>query len=464
MKAIKDSAEIKIPRTLNENILGKCNMEYPEDAPEVVGAASPEFAKAIKDRRDLEKKAKEDFKDQDKVTKEFVKETANIDLKEDRMKVLRKKRLHEGPGAGYVVESKGYNLTGDILSFSKKEVDGEIEYTVDVNMTGTVDKLVANSYYYVTDKLRDLPIKCTKVRFYVDKDDNTVEDDMLNLITDELSEANTSITVGGGWLHKTYEGEVTNIENYLDNVYYDMSADIVLTDEADIQDIDIMVQGEYEDDDEISESKKSEKCLKESVETKLYKRAENLADELDLLIAELGKVDHIEDYITHSDFDHLNKASEVLQDFAIQYNYTMDSENTYESLKEEDDDTAKNNYTKKHEPKDKKTDLLRNQISTDIDDLWLDVYDELDATTSPGFVKDMNRAFSVKKGGRYNQVKPDMKDPYKIWAYGNTDEDFEFARKVADHYGIKIDEPEKCGHGEPYYKLRIGLHVDQPAQ
>ena len=86
MKVIKNSAEIKIPRTLNEHILGKCNMEYPENAPEVVGEVSADYAKAIKDRRDLEKKAKEDFKDQDKVTKEFVKKNANIDLKEYKLK------------------------------------------------------------------------------------------------------------------------------------------------------------------------------------------------------------------------------------------------------------------------------------------------------------------------------------------------------------------------------------------
>ena len=295
MKVIKNSVEIKIPRTLNEHILGKCNMEYPEKAPEVVGAVSVDYAKAIKDRQDLEKKSKEDFKDQDKIVKEFVKKNANIDLKEYKLKALKNKN-----------------------------------------------------------------------------------------------------------------------------------------------------------------------SLKEGLNIKLYKRAEQLADELDNLIAELGKIENIDEYLTSSDFNHLNKASEALQDFAVQYSFATDNEDVFEGLTEEEE-VPKNNYSKKKEPREKKTDLLRNQLETDVDELWLDIYDELDATTSPGFVKDMERNLTAKKGERYNQVLADQKDPYKIWVYGMTPEDFDFARKVSDYYGVVMDEPELPGESEKYYKLRAGIHVDQKA-
>lgn len=74
--------EIKIPKTLNEHIVGKCNMDYPDEAPEVVGTVSTTYAKAIKDRKDTEKKLQDDFKEQDKITKEFVKKNTGIDMKE----------------------------------------------------------------------------------------------------------------------------------------------------------------------------------------------------------------------------------------------------------------------------------------------------------------------------------------------------------------------------------------------
>ena len=146
----------------------------------------------------------------------------------------------------------------------------------------------------------------------------------------------------------------------------------------------------------------------------------------------------------------------------MQYSFSTDNEDVFEGLTEEEE-VPKNNYSKKKEPRDKKTDLLRNQIDTDVDDLWLDIYDELDATTSPQFVKDMDRKFSAKKGERYNQVLPDQDDPYKIWVYGMKPEDFEFARKVADYYGVVMDEPELPGPRETYYKLRAGIHVDKKA-
>lgn len=74
------STEIKIPKTLNEHILSKCNLDYPESAPAVVGTVPVTYAKAISDHEELEKKLDKDFKEQDKVTKEFVKKNTGIDL------------------------------------------------------------------------------------------------------------------------------------------------------------------------------------------------------------------------------------------------------------------------------------------------------------------------------------------------------------------------------------------------
>ncbi len=282
------SAEIKIPRTLNEHILGKCNMEYPDNVSEVVGTVSVDYAKAIKDRRDLEKKVKDDFKDQDTLTKEFVKKNANIDLKEYKLKALKNKN-----------------------------------------------------------------------------------------------------------------------------------------------------------------------SLKESLYMKLYKRAEQLADELDRIIADLGEIEDIDEYLTSSDFDHLNKASEALQDFAVHYSFVMDNEDVFEGLTE--DETEKKRVRgEKESPEDK----LINQVSTDRDILWIRVYDELSAEVDDEKSPDVTKQIKARRGERYREVYPGPSD-YDITVYGTKPEDFEFARKVADHYGVDIGEPKKSINkaASGYYTYTITLHI-----
>lgn len=273
-----ESAEIKIPRTLNEHILGNCNLEFPEEAPEVVGAASVEFAKAVKDRKELEKKTEEDFKEQDKVAKEFVKETTNTELKED---------------------------------------------------------------------------------------------------------------------------------------------------------------------------------VQEVPEMKLYKRASDLAEQLDDIIAQFSQIEDIDTYLTSSDFNTLNKACEALQDFAVQYSYIMDNEDVFENL-EEEEAVKKRTRAPKETPEDK----LINQVDTDRDILWARVYDELSSELDDEKSSDVSKEIKARRGDRYEAVYPGPGD-YDITVYATNPDDFEFAKKVADHYDVGIGEPkEDRNRGtNSYYKYSITLHV-----
>lgn len=90
---------------------------------------------------------------------------------------------------------------------------------------------------------------------------------------------------------------------------------------------------------------------------------------------------------------------------------------------------------------EKKQDKLINQLEDDRDILWTKVYDELsDDLIDDG--KDVKREIKVRKGGRYSQVFPGNED-YSIIVLAKSPDEFDFAREVANHYGVRIGEPKK---------------------
>ena len=196
------------------------------------------------------------------------------------------------------------------------------------------------------------------------------------------------------------------------------------------------------DDSKIQESKE---------DTKLYKQAEKIADTLDEFIARIGKIKNIEDYIVSSDFDALNKASEVLQDFAIQYSHVTDNENVFEAV------AAAPKRTR-----------AENEVKYGIDysdtDLWLQVYDELDASLgNEGEGQQVNRKVKGRKGDRYEKVLPYGDND--IIVYATKPEEFEFAKKVADFYGVKTEAPkeDKNSRTNSYYKWSMVIRIPEDA-
>ena len=177
------------------------------------------------------------------------------------------KQLNEGPGAGYTIESFGYNMSGSLNGFTMKTNVNkwgktEFIFDCDVSLTGEVESFYAEAAYSHTGVQHDLPITCDHVVVEVNKEDlislglftedayetNSLTEDnvdkgsLLEIITDELARARCSFTYGGGWSHASYDGQVT--EDYLSDIYMaDIEADIFLFNEDDIRKVDRMTQG-----------------------------------------------------------------------------------------------------------------------------------------------------------------------------------------------------------------------------
>ena len=87
---------------------------------------------------------------------------------------------------------------------------------------------------------------------------------------------------------------------------------------------------EFVDDNHDRFEERDEMKLKESTETKLYKRADKIANDIEEIINDISKINW-EDFMTQGDFDTLNKAIEALQGFSTAYSYVMDNEDVFES-------------------------------------------------------------------------------------------------------------------------------------
>lgn len=209
---------------------------------------------------------------------------------------------------------------------------------------------------------------------------------------------------------------------------------------------------------EMQRMKLSESLFESNDTTKLYKRAENLADMLDKLLADIGSVENVSDFILDSDFDVLNKACEVLQDFAIQYSHVMDNENIFES--------SDNKFQNAEESVDTDASVVKkrsrgpNQKPEDRQpsdgDIFLQVYDELSAQSDDEGPKgDVHKNIKTRRGNRYSEIYVGPGD-YDITIYGTKPEDFDFAKQVADYYKVHMDGPieDTNSRTNGYYKYK----------
>jgi hypothetical protein len=158
-----------------------------------------------------------------------------------RKRSMRERLLKEGPGAGYTITAKGFSNV-KITSARVIEADGN-GGTVAVEGTCTIDELYAESYYYGTGKMVDIPAAITEV--YIDEYDLDYDENISDMSEDELIRFVTGFVkyyddkiecdYGGGYLHATYDGSIE-----------DDDAPIVLqiTDKEAINFIDIAVSGD----------------------------------------------------------------------------------------------------------------------------------------------------------------------------------------------------------------------------
>ena len=103
---------------------------------------------------------------------------------------------------------------------------------------------------------------------------------------------------------------------------------------------------------------------------------------------------------------------------------------------------------------------VKHQGDYSSEDLWLAVYDELSAEVdNEGEGQQVNKQIKARRGERYEKVLP-IGDS-DIIVYATKPEEFEFAKRVADHYGVTYDEPkeDKNRSTNDYYKYTMRIHI-----
>lgn len=93
-------------------------------------------------------------------------------------------------------------------------------------------------------------------------------------------------------------------------------------------------------------------------------------------------------------------------------------------------------------------------------DLWYAVYDELSATTDhEGEGKTVNKQLKARRGERYEHVYPH--GDTDIVVYAMDIEDLDFAKRVADHYGVIAEKPKKDNNPRTngYYKYSMIIRI-----
>lgn len=179
-----------------------------------------------------------------------------------------KKVIYEGPGAGYTIDVRGFDLTGTITKIvSVKPTTSmfqmeENKITCEVKYDGVINDFEAESYYYGTNHLNNLSVAADMVEItlsteemidesIISREPESYEEliDIINvnelnqLILDTLRDSVSNFVYGGGWAHSTYDGTVASLDNLLENVYEEIKLSAKLTDTYIIQQIDREVAG-----------------------------------------------------------------------------------------------------------------------------------------------------------------------------------------------------------------------------
>lgn len=231
---------------------------------------------------------------------------------------------------------------------------------------------------------------------------------------------------------------------------------------------------EFIDDNHDRFEERDKMKLKESTETKLYRRADKIANDIEEIINDISKINW-EDFMTQDDFDTLNKAIEALQGFSTAYSYVMDNEDIFESKEEVCTECGKNpcECEELNECNDKETLEEAGRVTPELkkprasikkedklysrDDVWARVYDELSSEVeNEGPSGEVYKQVKIPRGKRFVGPYTGPGDD-DLTVYATSKDDLKWAKKIADHFGLEIvmkeDKNKYTNKYYPYYAI-----------
>lgn len=241
------------------------------------------------------------------------------------------------------------------------------------------------------------------------------------------------------------------------------------------------IEKDFEKKDKLTDEfieEQDNRRMNESFNSNLYDESIFLTDKLNKFIDRINNLEDVDSYISDFDIQKLNDASTILDNFTTAYksggyqlkesskaqqikkeNKELEAklksegkdiekeklngslhdltmkyvDSTIDNLKESDEETeqpVKRRGRPKADPKDK-------MFSED--DLWLQVYDDLSSEVdNEGKGKEVNKQVKIPRGKRFIGPYAGPGD-YDLTVYGKNMEDLQWAKKVADHYGVDIE-------------------------
>lgn len=165
---------------------------------------------------------------------------------------LNEKILNEGPGAGYSFNGTFYPQSVSSVKIIKQSTNkyNDLEIYFTANIQGVVD-IEFESYDY-HGELEDVPVVGTEGYICIGENEtynpNEIEQYIAQFVQGDTFSINH--TYGGGWSHSTYDGTLSTNEDPTENTYADVQIfDLHIESQEIIDEIDLTVQGKYEDDE-----------------------------------------------------------------------------------------------------------------------------------------------------------------------------------------------------------------------
>ena len=415
--------------------VGKINMETPDYEIKIDGVTPIDYATAINDRQKRVEKIEKDFEEKDKITDEFIEEQDDRRMNESSKAEQIRKQYKE-------LEAK---LEAEGKDIAKEKLEGPLHDLamkyVEVSMKESCD-----SKYLKETSEDDLIVDMKKDGFEIYTLSEVDEETKKDMETDGATIAVELPERARTWYFKDME---TMKKFFADGGKLDVDKPGLVEALPAIATAAITAAAAG------AGSRLVDKVFGESASSKemLYMRAENISDEIDALLTDLSGIENVNKYILDSEFDVLNKAVEILQDFAMMYSHVEKGEDLSEATENTEAKVAEKPKKRVRSANVKKEDKFYSE-----DDKFLQVYDDLSSEVeNEGKGKEVNKQVKVPRGKRYVGPYAGPGD-YDLTVYAKTREDLQWAEKIADHYGVKIDiKEDRNSTSNKYYPWKAIL-------
>lgn len=427
--------------------VGKINMETPDYEIKIDGVTPIDYATAINDRQKRVEKIEKDFEEKDKITDEFIEEQDDRRMNESSKAEQIKKQYKE-------LEAK---LEAEGKDIAKEKLEGPLHDLAMKYVEVSMKESCGSKYLKETSE-DDLIVDMKKDGFEIYTLSEVDEETKKDMETDGATIAVELPERARTWYFKDME---TMKKFFADGGKLDVDKPGLVEALPAIATAAITAAAAG------AGSRLVDKVFGESASSKemLYMRAENISDEIDVLLTDLSGIKNVNEYILDSEFEVLNKAVEILQDFAMMYSHVEKGEDLSEAT-ENTEDYVSETYIARNvedktfteakvaeEPKKRvrSANVKKEDKFYSEDDKFLQVYDDLSSEVeNEGKGKEVNKQVKVPRGKRY--VGPYVgPGDYDLTVYAKTREDLQWAEKIADHYGVKIDIKEDKNLGSNKY-------------